>query len=43
MLWETGAGFTGLAMTGMLYMDGFFKAAEAVFTVCKAAELVFSI
>ena len=29
MLWETGAGFTGLAMTGMLSMDGFFKAAEA--------------
>ncbi len=23
-LWETGAGFTGLAMTGMLSLDGFF-------------------
>ncbi len=29
MLWETGAGFTGLAMTGMLSMDGFFNAAQA--------------
>ena len=29
-LWETGAGFTGLALTGMLSMDGFFaKKAEA--------------
>ncbi len=24
LLWETGAGFTGLAMTGMLSLDGFF-------------------
>src|SRR3954466_380042 len=23
-LWETGAGFTGLAMTGLLSLDGFF-------------------
>ena len=23
-LWETGAGFTGLALTGMLSLDGFF-------------------
>ena len=23
-LWETGAGFTGLAMTGLLSVDGFF-------------------
>ena len=29
-LWETGAGFTGLALTGMLSLDGFFsKKAEA--------------
>ena len=29
-LWETGAGFTGLAMTGMLSLDGFFaEAAQA--------------
>jgi hypothetical protein len=25
-LWETGAGFTGLAMTGLLSLDGFFAA-----------------
>ena len=24
-LWEAGAGFTGLAMTGMLSADGFFR------------------
>ncbi len=28
-LWETGAGFTGLAMTGLLSMDGFFNSAQA--------------
>ncbi|MBY0228028.1 MAG: DUF1501 domain-containing protein [Gemmataceae bacterium] len=27
MLWETGAGFTGLALTGLLSGDGFFKQA----------------
>jgi hypothetical protein len=29
-LWETGAGFTGLAMTGMLAGDGFFNQAKAM-------------
>src|ERR687883_180000 len=30
-LWETGAGFTGLAMTGLLSLDGFFaQSANAV-------------
>ncbi len=29
MLWETGAGFTGLALTGLLSGDGFFNAAHA--------------
>jgi len=28
-LWETGAGFTGLAMTGLLSADGFFNQASA--------------
>jgi len=28
-LWETGAGFTGLAMTGLLSADGFFNGAGA--------------
>src|SRR3954466_13273888 len=28
-LWETGAGFTGLAMTGLLSQDGFFAQAPA--------------
>jgi hypothetical protein len=28
-LWETGAGFTGLAMTGLLSADGFFNSANA--------------
>jgi hypothetical protein len=28
-LWETGAGFTGLAMTGMLAAEGFFNQARA--------------
>src|ERR1044071_8318626 len=28
-LWETGAGFTGLALTGMLSADGFFNEAKA--------------
>lgn len=27
--WDTGAGFTGLALTGMLSADGFFKNAQA--------------
>jgi hypothetical protein len=31
-LWETGAGFTGLAMTGMLTLDGFFNRAGAAET-----------
>jgi hypothetical protein len=28
-LWETGAGFTGLALTGLLSWDGFFNRAQA--------------
>jgi Protein of unknown function (DUF1501) len=28
-LWETGAGFTGLALTGLLSADGFFDGASA--------------
>jgi hypothetical protein len=28
-LWEAGAGFTGLALTGLLSLDGFFNAAAA--------------
>src|SRR5438128_12171933 len=28
-LWEAGAGFTGLALTGLLSADGFFNRAEA--------------
>jgi hypothetical protein len=28
-LWETGAGFTGLALTGLLSWDGFFNQAQA--------------
>src|SRR4051794_14129172 len=28
-LWETGAGFTGLALTGLLAGDGFFPSAVA--------------
>ena len=29
MLWETGAGFTGLALSGLLSGDGFFNEARA--------------
>src|SRR5213595_911819 len=28
-LWEAGAGFTGLALTGMLSLDGYFNQAQA--------------
>src|ERR1700688_3300529 len=28
-LWEAGAGFTGLALTGLLSLDGFFNPAAA--------------
>src|SRR5215208_2676656 len=31
-LWETGAGFTGLALTGLLSQDGFFANAQTAQT-----------
>ena len=37
-LWEAGAGFTGLAMTGMLSADGFFSEAVAAELTEKAAN-----
>lgn len=32
MLWQTGSGFTGLALTAMLEQDGFFRTADATET-----------
>jgi len=37
-LWETGAGFTGLALTGMLSTDGFFNRAHAADSTGKAVS-----
>jgi hypothetical protein len=38
-LWEAGAGFTGLALTGLLSLDGFFNRAEAADSVKPANPL----
>ncbi len=37
-LWEAGAGFTGLALTGLLSLDGFFGRAAAAETALKFAN-----